>query len=358
MNHVRVSAVIPAYNRREYICRAVDSALAQTLPVDEVIVVDDGSSDGTAEMLTEKYGSALRVIRQKNAGVAGARLRGIREAKGEWIAFLDSDDCWVVDRNEALLGAATSVPDDVAWIFGDLRLVTDAGEGRTLFEEFGLHVSNSPHVFEDSLSVQYPFQFGLLQGSLIRRGALLELGCFSEGLRSDDDLLAGFQIACKYRVAAVPRVVGKYYRTSDLSATSVVVNGVHGRDHYRSRMLAFARVIESGRGREPWNKRYASEVRDLCKLLATSGEFRRGLAFQQFRFGGFSLKGAAFLLAGLFGQFGVRTWTKLAEKRRETIPQVQREPNVHSFEGQIQLATSVKQQKSTTAAASSTRSIL
>jgi len=314
---MKVSAIIPTFNRRPYIRRAIDSLLAQTVPVDEVIIVDDGSTDGTAEMIEASYRSKVRLVRQANSGVSGARRRGIQEAQGEWIAFLDSDDQWMPERNGLLLKAAASVPAEVAWIFGDMRVVTDEGPGPTLFEEFGLSVPGNPHVFEDSLSVQFPFQFGMLQGSFIRRQALLDLQCFTSGLRSDDDLLAGFQIACRHKVAAIPAVVGKYFRTSDLASSSVVVNGNNGPDYYRSRMLAFVAVIRTGR-RHPWNLRYAAETRDLCKLHADQGKDTRKLALEQFRFGGVSLKGIAFLCAGLLGPRAVRFWNSRAEARRKT----------------------------------------
>lgn len=312
---MRVSAVVPTFNRRRYIRRALDSILAQTAPVSEVVVVDDGSTDGTADAVEAWYGKSVRVIRQENTGVSGARRRGILEAHGEWIAFLDSDDEWTPDRNEKLSHAAANVGPEVAWIFGDLRVVNDDGEGETLFEQFGLSVPESPYVFPDPLSVQYPFQFGLLQASFIRRNVLDELGCFTEGLHSDDDLLAGFQVACHHKCAAVPFVVGKYYRTSDLAASSVVVNGVHGPDYFRSRMMAFASVIESGR-RRPWNRRYAAEVRGLCKLLASRGPVDRSLALQQFWYGGISAKGVAFLCAAMLGRKGIQAWNSAADFRR------------------------------------------
>jgi glycosyltransferase involved in cell wall biosynthesis len=297
---MNVSAIIPTFNRRNYIRRAIDSVLAQTIPVDELIIVDDGSTDGTADAVERWYGSRVRVIRQNQTGVSGARRRGIQEAQGTWIAFLDSDDEWTPERNEQLSAAATHVPSDVAWIFGDLRVITDEGDGKTLFEQYGLLVNDSPHVFADSLSVQYPFQFGMLQGSFIRRSALLQLHCFSVGLRSDDDLFAGFQVACSYRFAAIPNVVGKYFRTSDLNAGSVVVNGVFGPDYFRARMMAFALVVESGR-KHPWNVRHASQVRGLCRALARRGSVPAGLASQQFRFGAFSIKSLAFFFAAMLG---------------------------------------------------------
>ncbi len=313
-----ISAVIPAFNRRDHVSRAIDSALAQTVPVDEILVIDDGSTDGTAELVESRYGSRVRVVRQANSGVAGARRRGVQEARGAWIAFLDSDDEWLPDRNSELLSAVQHVPADVAWIFGALRIVTDSGEGLTLFEEHGLVIRESPHVFADSLEIQYPYQFPMLQASLIRRDALLELNCFSEGLRSDDDLLAGFQIACCYKFAAVPSVVGRYFRTSDLAASSVVVNGNFGPDYHRSRILAFERVIQSGR-RRPWNRHYASSVRALCQVLARRGTYVRPLAWQQFRYGGMSPKGVAFLCAAISGPPALRLWDKLAEFSRQHL---------------------------------------
>jgi glycosyltransferase involved in cell wall biosynthesis len=321
---MNVSAIIPTFNRRRYIRRAIDSVLAQTLPVDEIIVIDDGSTDGTAEAVGEWYGSQVRVIRQKNSGVSGARRRGIQEAGGEWIAFLDSDDEWSPERNRELLEAAAQVPADVAWIFGDLRVVTDEGNQTTLFGEHGLPVESCPQIFADSLSVQYPFQFGMLQGSFVRRKVLLGLDSFAEGLRSDDDFLAGFQIACHYRVAAIPSVVGNYYRTSDLAAGSVVVNGNYGPDCFRSRMMAFALAIEMGR-RRPWNLLYASQVRGLCLVLASRGPVPRTLALQQFRFGGISIKSAAFLCAAMFGRKGIQTWKAIVDfrgKHLRTSPSV------------------------------------
>jgi glycosyltransferase involved in cell wall biosynthesis len=75
---MKVSAVIPTFNRLAYIRRAIDSLLAQTVSVDEVIIIDDGSTDGTAEAVEARYGARVRVVRQQNAGVSGARRRGIQ----------------------------------------------------------------------------------------------------------------------------------------------------------------------------------------------------------------------------------------------------------------------------------------
>ncbi|RYD30434.1 MAG: glycosyltransferase family 2 protein, partial [Verrucomicrobiaceae bacterium] len=92
-----VSVIIPTYNRIATIARAVDSVLAQTYPDIELIIADDGSSDGTCESLAG-YGDRLRIVRQANSGPSAARNLGARAARGEILSFLDSDDSWLPDK--------------------------------------------------------------------------------------------------------------------------------------------------------------------------------------------------------------------------------------------------------------------
>ena len=108
----RVSIVIPAYNAAAFVRDAIDSALAQTHPDVEVIVVDDSSTDDTPRVLAG-YGDRIRVHRQANTGVAGARNTGARIATGEWVAFLDADDVWLPAKTASQLDAAA----DRAWVY-------------------------------------------------------------------------------------------------------------------------------------------------------------------------------------------------------------------------------------------------
>jgi len=89
----QVSVVIPTWNRAREVPAAIDSALAQTRPPFEVVIVDDGSTDETQDVLA-RYGDRIRVLRQENAGASAARNAGIRASRGEFVAFLDSDDLW------------------------------------------------------------------------------------------------------------------------------------------------------------------------------------------------------------------------------------------------------------------------
>jgi glycosyltransferase involved in cell wall biosynthesis len=88
-----VTVIIPTYNCRRWVGEAIDSALHQTIPPAQVIVVDDGSTDDTASLLAE-YGTKIQAISQANQGVAAARNRGLAAAGSEWVAFLDADDIW------------------------------------------------------------------------------------------------------------------------------------------------------------------------------------------------------------------------------------------------------------------------
>jgi Predicted glycosyltransferases len=95
----KVSVIIPTYNRAELICEAINSVLTQTYNDFELIVVDDGSTDNTSDLLAG-YANRIKYIKQDNAGVSAARNAGISLSKGEYIAFLDSDDMWLTEKLE------------------------------------------------------------------------------------------------------------------------------------------------------------------------------------------------------------------------------------------------------------------
>jgi len=112
IRHMRVSVVIPCYNAARFLRETLDSILAQTLPAAEIIVIDDGSTDDSAA-IAESYGPPVRAIRQPNQGESVARNRGIDEAKGDWIAFLDADDLWYPEKLEKQMAVAAASPDIV-----------------------------------------------------------------------------------------------------------------------------------------------------------------------------------------------------------------------------------------------------
>ena len=107
---MNISVVIPTYNRIELLKRSIDSVINQTIKPSEIIIVDDGSIDGTEAMVKNKYDS-LKLITQKNKGASAARNSGIKASSGEWICFLDSDDEWKNDKLEKQIAAVANNSD-------------------------------------------------------------------------------------------------------------------------------------------------------------------------------------------------------------------------------------------------------
>jgi glycosyltransferase involved in cell wall biosynthesis len=129
----KVSVVIPTYNRATRVPRAIDSVLAQTVTDLEVIVVDDGSSDDTGKVLGEMFGERIRYYAQANQGASVARNRGVEEARGEWIAFLDSDDLWEREKLQWQFKALDQFGPKCGGCYTDVRFFNHA-ETRTMFQ--------------------------------------------------------------------------------------------------------------------------------------------------------------------------------------------------------------------------------
>jgi len=129
----KVSVVIPTYNRAATVQNAIQSVLAQTFFDLEVIVVDDGSSDDTGKALRDAFGNRIRYYFQRNQGASVARNRGIAEARGEWIAFLDSDDLWEREKLEWQFRSLDQFGPQCGACYTDVRLFNHS-ETRTLFQ--------------------------------------------------------------------------------------------------------------------------------------------------------------------------------------------------------------------------------
>jgi glycosyltransferase involved in cell wall biosynthesis len=167
----KVSIIIPTYNRVAQVGNAIESALAQTFSDLEVIVVDDGSTDGTAQMLREVYGDRIRYVAQTNQGVSGAWNRGIAEARGEWIAFLASDDLWEKEKLEWQFKAFGRFGSHCGACYTDVRLFNHP-ETRTLFE-----MGEEGYRHEGTMGVNTEVQRVLVRapgaGMLVFMGSLL-----------------------------------------------------------------------------------------------------------------------------------------------------------------------------------------
>jgi glycosyltransferase involved in cell wall biosynthesis len=204
-----ISAVIPTYNRRAHVLRAVESVFAQTSPVDEVIIVDDGSTDSSADAVRKHFGSAVTVLQQPNSGVSAARNRGVRAARGEWIAFLDSDDIWFPQKTERQMEALRQLGEDVGLCFTDNLFGGNPDMMFSRFEETGFMHAPKIGVLHDPIRYivggREPFFTSSL---LIRRSLLTGMGGFDEALsiREDTDLVFRLSLLTQFGFVGEPFV--------------------------------------------------------------------------------------------------------------------------------------------------------
>jgi len=209
---LRVSVVIPAYNIGDFIARAIDSVLAQTLKPHEIIVVDDGSTDHTPAQI-KKYGAQLRYIHQPNAGPNAARNTGIRSATCEWIAFLDGDDEWLPEY----------LQEQVALLQRNPHLVWSCGNFfRCLCEQKRRAPESTPKQLARLLGQKEFFESyfwafrnhagGNTDTMVIKRQVLEEAGLFLEGMRRAEDMDMWFRIAYRWpRIGYLRRPLAIYH---------------------------------------------------------------------------------------------------------------------------------------------------
>jgi len=192
---LKISVVIPAYNAERFLPRCLTSVFAQTLPPDEVIVVDDGSTDKTSEVAAAL---GARVVKQKNGGQAAARNAGIHAASNEWIALLDADDLWLPEK---LAHQAAAIRSDVVLVY----------TGARHFDERGTRAIQ--HAI-DPLTARKMLQYcnPILPSSvLLRRQAALACGGMREAAYACEDWGMWVRLMPFGRFAAVDAPLTEYY---------------------------------------------------------------------------------------------------------------------------------------------------
>lgn len=184
-----ISVVIPLYNKSGSVLETVASAANQADVDFEIVVVDDGSTDGSAELVSAAHVRNLRLIKQANAGVSAARNNGIRVAKGKWIAFLDADDQWSRDHLAGLFQATAD--NEVIAVFSNLRLQSKSD--RLLIDPAVLP-SRIDNYFSFALSHGYPISSSSV---LVLRDQLFGAGLFDQEARSGEDIDMWCRLACR-----------------------------------------------------------------------------------------------------------------------------------------------------------------
>jgi glycosyltransferase involved in cell wall biosynthesis len=226
----RVSIIIPTHNRKAFVLEAIGSALAQTYEDCELIVVDDGSADGTGEAL-KRYEESLHYLYQANQGVSEARNNGLSLAKGEFIAFLDSDDLWLPKKLAIQIAFMDQHPEaqlcytDEVWVRRGVRVNPKKRHAKYSGEIY-------PHCLP--LCIISP------SSAIMRRGLFEQIGTFDPGLPVCEDYDLWLRVAARFPVFFIPQrlIIKRGGHQDQLSRQE------WGNDRYR--VMALVKILELG----------------------------------------------------------------------------------------------------------------
>jgi len=204
-----ISVVIPTYNRARFLGAAVASVRAQTYPCAEIVIVDDGSTDDTFQVVTA-LGAGIHYVKQPNAGPSSARNRGIEEARGDLVAFLDTDDRWLPEKTARQVAILQREP-TVALVSTDMAIEDETGlvQVTSNFAHRGLQplfASLDGRPVPDAPRLLLKVNFINTSAVLARRSVLQAMKGFDPRLRFGEDLELWLRIAARHDVACLASV--------------------------------------------------------------------------------------------------------------------------------------------------------
>jgi len=201
---IRFSVVVPLYNKEREIVDTLNSILNQTYKPDEVIVVDDGSTDKSIEVVEKNFKNKVKIIKQKNCGVSCARNRGIKEAKNEFICFLDADDLWENTFLEEVAKLIKDYPEAI--VYSTSHKMIDE-KGQIIYPKVGLkknfrgYLDNFIRIFKDN--------YGIINSSSVCiRKSVNPL--FPVGEKKGEDICLWIELYLKGRFAFVNKALSVY----------------------------------------------------------------------------------------------------------------------------------------------------
>lgn len=267
-----VSVIIPTYNYGRYLRQSIDSALQQTYPNIEVIVVDDGSTDDTQSLLAD-YGDKVRNILQANQGAAAARNRGIREARGDYIAFLDADDSYCPDNIAAKVDFLLEHA-EYAWCYSNWAWVDADGATYMLGSEPTVslaHLKAHGDVF--LLALQ-----GYLLGTnvfVFRKDVIESVGGFDESLTVLEDYDLYVRAAALFPIGYLDKTLCKIFQHPDSLGTGGSKRCGYSCRWRLSRKLSRMFPEQIRQIRHRWDKQQSDVYRNLAEFALEDGYTKR-----------------------------------------------------------------------------------
>jgi glycosyltransferase involved in cell wall biosynthesis len=255
-----ISVIIPSFNRCRMVSQAIDSVLNQSFKDFELIVVDDGSTDATRDIL-DVYRERIKVCYQPNRGVSSARNTGLRMAKGEWIAFLDSDDLWLPEKLSVQVNFFRNHPEalicqtEETWIRRDVRVNPKKK-----------HKKPSGMIYEPSLGLCLVSPSAVM----IKKELFHRVGLFDEDLPACEDYDLWLRIACRFPIHLIdqPLILKRGGHDDQLSRSPCL-------DKYRIQSLQ--KMIQSDWLSEKQRNATQKILREKCRIYA-NGCQKRGRA--------------------------------------------------------------------------------
>jgi glycosyltransferase involved in cell wall biosynthesis len=262
---MKISVIIPTFNRKKILGRAIQSVINQSLKPFEVIIIDDGSNDGTKDWVKENF-QDIRYIYQNNQGVSSARNKGIKYAYGDWIAFLDSDDEWLPNKLYEQVKAIGSNPEikffhtNEIWIRNGVRV-----------NQMKKHKKYGGYIFEKCLDICRVSPSSVL----IQKEVFDNIGIFDESLRVCEDYDLWLRITSKYPVVFLDiPLIYKYGGHAD--QLSKVNDGI---ESYRIQSLE--KIIKSGFLSDEQKVMAVNALVNKMKIYSKGLEKRKKLAALQ-----------------------------------------------------------------------------
>lgn len=258
-SQILFSVVIPTFNRLPFLQKAIDSVLSQSYPHFELIVVDDGSTDGTSKLLSSYTDNRLISIYQKNGGVSSARNNALKIANGEFIAFLDSDDWWKNNKLQRTIDYIQDFPE--INIFHTEELWYRSGK---LLNQKKKHKNPSGEVYKDVLSICCIS----ISTAVIKKDVFDNIGVFDEELEACEDYDFWLRATSQYKVKLIP----EYLTLKEGGRKDQLSSSVWGLDRFR--IKALEKMLSSNALSMEYREATFNELSEKCKIFALGSEKR------------------------------------------------------------------------------------